>query len=108
MPWIRQMGKPSGLIGEGGDVSEVWMKLRGNGDGDRSWLILLAGGGGFVAVGLIAVFDPIPMASWGWDNGRYGRNPGFTYSANHTVGFGILFLMIGVLLTLVALKVRKG
>jgi len=57
---------------------------------------------------LIAVFDPIPMASLGWDNGRYGHNPGFTYSANHTVGFGILFLMIGVLLTIVALKVRKG
>jgi hypothetical protein len=92
----------------GGMLARGAMKLRGNGDGDRSWLILLAGGGGFLAVGLIAVFDPIPMASLGWDNGRYGHNPGFTYSANHTVGFGILFLMIGVLLTIVALKVRKG
>jgi hypothetical protein len=57
--------------------------------------------------GFLAILKPVPFWSGG-GVGRHGSTPVTSvYSTNETVGFGVLFIAIGLFLIRVALEIRK-
>ena len=57
--------------------------------------------------GLGAITTPIPFFSSG-GYGRYGSTTvSFSYTPGQTIGFGVLFVVIGLFLFRIALEIRK-
>jgi hypothetical protein len=57
--------------------------------------------------GMLAILKPIPFMSTG-GTGRHGQNPVTSfYTTDETVGFGVLFVAIGVFLIRISLEIRK-
>jgi hypothetical protein len=79
-------------------------KKRSKGDGSRMLIGLALT---MILGGILAILKPIPFMSTG-GTGRYGNNPVTSvYSTNETIGFGVLFIAIGLFLIRIALEIRK-
>lgn len=86
------------------ETSRRVRKKRSKGDGSRMLMGLAIT---MILGGIVAILKPIPFMSTG-GTGRYGSNPVTSvYSTNETVGFGVLFVAIGLFLIRIALEIRK-
>lgn len=83
------------------------LRKRRNGSDGSGVLICIAVAS--ILGGLIAILKPIPFQSIGGLAGRrYRMNEVISsYSINETVGFGVLFVAIGIFLIRIALEIRK-
>lgn len=86
------------------EASRRIRKKRCKGDGSRMLIGLALT---MILGGILAILKPIPFMSTG-GTGRYGNNPVTSvYSTNETIGFGVLFIAIGLFLIRIALEIRK-